>query len=47
MSNYPCTRVVYIFQLYAFCIFPMHAIFHNYTNILHITTEMMLAEKDV
>jgi hypothetical protein len=34
-----------VFQLYAFCVFPMHAIFHNYPNILHITTTMMLAEK--
>jgi hypothetical protein len=36
-----------VFQLYAFCIFPMHAMFHNYNNILHITTTMMLAEKNV
>jgi hypothetical protein len=34
-------------QLYAFCIYPMHAIFHNYPNMLHITTTMMLAEKNV
>lgn len=36
-----------VFQLYAFCIFPTHAMFPNYTNILHITTTMMLAEKNI
>jgi len=36
-----------VFQLCAFCIFSMHTMFHNYTNILHITTTMMLGEKDV
>jgi hypothetical protein len=34
-------------QLYAFCIYRMYATFHNYPNILHITTTMMLAEKYV